>query len=99
MEKKSFFKKVRYSIDKIEKYSELSAEGFTRAIKYLAVLIIILPSSSVAVGSTVVPSHVSVATVGSAANTPNGNAITKIAIDKTIAKIFFTIIPPLEIFN
>ena len=32
--KKGFFKKVWYSIDKIEKYSELSAEGFGRAIKY-----------------------------------------------------------------
>lgn len=42
MEKKGFFKKVWYSIDKIEKYSELSAEGFKRAIKYLAILIIIL---------------------------------------------------------
>lgn len=42
MEKKGFFKKVWYSIDKIEKYSELSAEGFAKAIKYLAVLIIIL---------------------------------------------------------
>lgn len=42
MEKKGFFKKVWYCIDKIEKYSELAAEGFGRAIKYLAVLIIIL---------------------------------------------------------
>lgn len=40
--KKGFFKKVWYSINKIEKYSELSAEGFGRAIKYLAILIIIL---------------------------------------------------------
>ena len=40
--KKGFFKKVWYSIDKIEKYSELSAEGFGRAIKYLGILIIIL---------------------------------------------------------
>lgn len=40
--KKGFFKKVWYSIDKIEKYSELSAEGFGRAIKYLSILIIIL---------------------------------------------------------
>lgn len=40
--KKGFFKKVWYSIDKIEKYSELSAEGFGRAIKYLVVLIMIL---------------------------------------------------------
>lgn len=40
--KKGFFKKVWYSIYKIEKYSELSAEGFPRAIKYLAQLILIL---------------------------------------------------------
>lgn len=40
--KKSFFKKVWYSIDKIEKYSELSAEGFGRAIKYFGILIIII---------------------------------------------------------
>ena len=41
-EKKGFFKKVWYSIDKIEKYSELSAEGFGKAIKYLSILIVIL---------------------------------------------------------
>ena len=35
--KKGFFKKVWYSINKIEKYSELSAEGFGRAIKYLII--------------------------------------------------------------
>ena len=40
--KKGFFKKVWYSIDKIEKYSELSAEGLGRAIKYLIILTIIL---------------------------------------------------------
>ena len=40
--KKGFFKKVWYSIDKIEKYSELSTEGFGRAIKYLSILVIIL---------------------------------------------------------
>ena len=40
--KRVFFKKVWYSIDKIEKYSELSAEGFGRAIKYLSVLVIII---------------------------------------------------------
>lgn len=40
--KKGFFKKVWYSINKIEKYSELSAEGFSRAIKYLIILTIIL---------------------------------------------------------
>ncbi len=40
--KKGFFKKVWYSIDKIEKYSELSAEGLKRAIKYLVILVMIL---------------------------------------------------------
>lgn len=40
--KKGFFKKVWYSIDKIEKYSELSAEGFGKAIKYLVILMVIL---------------------------------------------------------
>lgn len=42
--KKGFFEKVWYSIDKIDKYSELSAEGLKRALKYLAILIIILAS-------------------------------------------------------
>lgn len=40
--RKGFFKKVWYSIDKIEKYSELSAEGFGRAIRYLSILVIII---------------------------------------------------------
>lgn len=40
--KKSFFKKVWYSIDKIDKYSELSAEGLKSAIKYLAILMLII---------------------------------------------------------
>lgn len=40
--KKGFFKKIWYSIYKIEKYSELSAEGFRRAIKYLVILVAIL---------------------------------------------------------
>lgn len=40
--KKGFFKKVWYSIDKIEKYSELSAEGFGRAIKYFGILVLIV---------------------------------------------------------
>ena len=44
--KKNFFKKVWYSIDKIEKYAELSAEGFGRVIKYLSILVIILSSIS-----------------------------------------------------
>lgn len=52
--KKGFFKKVWYSIDKIEKYSELSAEGFGKTIKYLAKLIIIIAiiSSTVTVYRT-----------------------------------------------
>ena len=52
--KKGFFKKIWYSIYKIEKYSELSAEGFGKAIKYLVILIIILSiaSSSVSVYKT-----------------------------------------------
>ena len=40
--KKGFFKKVWYSIYKIEKYSELSAEGFKIAIKYFAILILVI---------------------------------------------------------
>ena len=40
--KKGFFKKVWYSIDKIDKYSELSAEGLKSAIKYLAILMLII---------------------------------------------------------
>lgn len=40
--KKGFFKKVWYSIDKIEKYSELSAEGFRSAIRYAFILILII---------------------------------------------------------
>lgn len=40
--KKGFFKKIWYSIDKVEKYSELSAEGFGSAIKYLIILIVML---------------------------------------------------------
>lgn len=39
---KRFFKKLWYSLDKIDKYSELSAEGLGKAIKYLIVLIMIL---------------------------------------------------------
>lgn len=44
--KKGFFKKIWYSIYKIEKYSELSAEGFGRAMKYLATLVIIIAIAS-----------------------------------------------------
>ena len=40
--KKGFFKKVWYSVDKIDKYSELSAEGIKSAIKYLAILMLII---------------------------------------------------------
>ena len=40
--KKGFFKKVWYSIDKIDKYSELSAEGLKSAIKYVAILMLII---------------------------------------------------------
>lgn len=40
--KKGFFKKMWYSIYKIEKYSELSAEGFWKAVKYLLGLVAIL---------------------------------------------------------
>lgn len=40
--KKGFFKKVWYSVNKIEKYSELSAEGLGKAIKYFIMLIIIV---------------------------------------------------------
>ena len=40
--KKSFFKKVWYSIFKLEKYGEISAEGFGRAINYLLKLSFII---------------------------------------------------------
>ena len=40
--KKSFFKKVWYSIFKLEKYGEMSAEGFGRAINYLLKLSFII---------------------------------------------------------
>lgn len=40
--KKGFFKKVYYSIFKLEKYGEMSAEGIGRAIKYLLKLALIL---------------------------------------------------------
>lgn len=38
----NFFKKVWYSIIKFEKYPDMSAEGLYKAIKYLAILMIIL---------------------------------------------------------
>ena len=41
-QKLGFFKKIWYSIDKIEKYGEMSAQGFPRAISYLFQIIIIL---------------------------------------------------------
>ena len=37
-----FFKKVWYSITKIEKYPDMAAEGFGRAISYLVKIIAIL---------------------------------------------------------
>lgn len=40
--KKGFFKKVWYSIDKIERYAELSAEGLKSALKYLAMIILVI---------------------------------------------------------
>lgn len=40
--KKGFFKKVWYSIDKIERYAELSAEGLKSALKYLVMLILVI---------------------------------------------------------
>lgn len=40
--KKGFLKKVWYSIDKIERYAELSAEGLKSALKYLAMLILVI---------------------------------------------------------
>lgn len=40
--KKGFFKKVWYSIFKLEKYGEMSAEGSRRAIKYLMKISLIL---------------------------------------------------------
>lgn len=44
--KKNFFNKIWYSIYKIEKYSELSAEGFMSAIRYLIGLVIIISMMS-----------------------------------------------------
>ena len=40
--KKGFFKKVWYSITKIEKYGEMATEGVGRALSYLSKLTIIL---------------------------------------------------------
>ena len=40
--KKGFFKKVWYSIIKLEKYGEMSAEGLSRAIKYLIQISLIM---------------------------------------------------------
>ena len=37
-----FLKKIWWSIDKIERYGELSAEGFPRAFSYLLKLILCL---------------------------------------------------------
>ena len=43
---KGFFKKIWYSINKIEKYPELSAEGLGRAIIYLMTLVLIIGAMS-----------------------------------------------------
>ena len=43
---KGFFKKIWYSINKIEKYPELSAEGLGRAIIYLMTLVLIIGAIS-----------------------------------------------------
>lgn len=40
--KKSFFKKIWYSITKIEKYPEMAIEGVGKAVAYLAKLVIII---------------------------------------------------------
>ena len=40
--KKGFFKKVWYSIFKLEKYGEMAAEGFGRAMNYLLKLSFII---------------------------------------------------------
>ena len=40
--KKGFFKKVWYSVTKIEKYPEMATEGVPRALIYLAKLSIII---------------------------------------------------------
>ncbi len=37
-----FFKKIRYSIMKIEKYPEMATEGFGKAVSYIAKLVIVL---------------------------------------------------------
>ncbi|MCF0126771.1 MAG: DUF1189 domain-containing protein [Clostridia bacterium] len=44
MEKINFFKRVWYSIAKIEKYPELSAHGLARSIGYLTLIVAILTS-------------------------------------------------------
>ena len=60
--KKGFFKKVWYSIDKVEKYSELSAEGFGRAIKYLVLLVLII--AMIASASTVYRTSLEIKSIG-----------------------------------
>lgn len=42
LEKMNFFKKVWYSITKIEKYPEMSAQGLGKAIGYLSILVAII---------------------------------------------------------
>ncbi len=48
--KTNFFKKVWYSITKFEKYPEMATEGTGRAIKYLAILVLIITAFA-AIGS------------------------------------------------
>ena len=40
--KKGFFKKVWYSITKIEKYPDMAAEGLGKAVIYISKLVVIL---------------------------------------------------------
>lgn len=42
MKKMGFFKKIWYSIDKVDKYSELAEEGVKKALKYISLLVLIL---------------------------------------------------------
>ena len=39
---RKFFKKVWYSITKLEKYPEMATEGVVKAIKYIMILVMIL---------------------------------------------------------
>ena len=57
---KPFYKKVWYSLYKIEKYSELATEGFKKAIKYLMIMIMILTIVSSIVSVFVVRQEVNI---------------------------------------